>query len=672
MKRFKVGKLGRWPALALIVFAVFWIGRVTSPIEENSGAAGATSRPSAISGAGHDHAAPAGDEMSGGDMTGDDMTEEVWTCVMHSQIRLPSPGLCPICAMELVRADAGGAQTGNDRVLVMSEAERRLAEIVTVPVARKFVENEVRMVGKIAENESKVKTISAWAPGRIERLYVDFTGVRVKEGDHLVRLYSPELLTAQEELIEAGRRVAGRSRDRSEFLRGSDERALASAREKLEQWGQTPRQIANIEERGSAESTVEINSPIGGVVVEMNVQEGQYVERGSSLYTVADLHYLWIQLDAYESDLAWIHYGQHVDVETEAYPGETFHGQLSFIDPVLDARTRTVKIRVNVENPDLRLKPGMFVRAIVRSKVARGGRVMDPTLAGRYISPMHPEIITDEPGACPICGMDMIRAEDLGYVSADDDAAKPLVVPASALLLTGKRGIVYVEVPDAQSPTYEGREVVVGPRAGDYYIVNEGLREGERVVINGNFVIDSSLQIRGRSSMMNPHDDSGPGTPPELGATPVEFSLALGPLFEAYFDVQLALAGDQGGPARAAFVKLSAALEIIDAHALDADAASHWQRIADALGVIAAAVDASDSLVQLRESFGSSSALMLEVERAYGHTGPGETSEVFCPMAFGGEGASWLQAAGETRNPFMGLEMPACGTVKRLYPPRKD
>lgn len=671
MKRFKVGKLGRWPAFALIVFAVFWIGRVTSPIDEGSDAAGATSRPTArpsvMSGAGHDHSA-----MTEGETSGGEMTKEVWTCVMHPQIRLPSPGKCPICAMELVRADAGGTQTGNDRILVMSEAERRLAEIVTVPVVRKFVENEVRMVGKITENETKVKTISAWAPGRIERLYVDYTGVHVKEGDHLVRLYSPELLTAQEELLEAGRRVAGGSRDRSEFLRGSDERALASAREKLEQWGLTPEQIANIEERGTAESIVEINSPIGGVVIEMNVQEGQYVKRGSSLYTVADLHYLWIQLDAYESDLQWIHYGQHVDIETEAYPGETFHGLLSFISPVLDARTRTVKIRVNVENPDLRLKPGMFVRAIVRSKVARGGRVMDPTLAGRYISPMHPEIITDEPGDCPICGMEMIRAEDLGYVSADDDAAKPLVVPVSALLLTGKRAIAYVEVPDAPSPTYEGREVVVGPRAGDYYIVNEGLREGERVVVNGNFVIDSSLQIRGRPSMMNPPDDSGRGAPPELGATPAEFRAALGPLFEAYFNVQVALAGDQAGPARDAFSELSAALDSIDAHTLGADAMSHWQRIAEALGVIAAEVDASDSLDRLRESFGSASALVLEIERAYGHAGSEEMAEIFCPMAFGGEGASWLQAAGETLNPFMGLEMPACGTVKRLYAPRKD
>ncbi len=218
------------------------------------------------------------------------------------------------------------------------------------------------------------------------------------------------------------------------------------------------------------------------------------------------------QLDAYESDLAWLRYGQEVEFSTEAYPGEVFKGRVAFIDPVLNEATRTVKVRVNVSNEDGRLKPEMFVRAIVRSKIASGGRVLDASLAGKWISPMHPEIVKDEPGNCDVCGMPLVRAETLGYVTAEpSDTAKPLVIPVSAALLTGTRAIVYVQVPTAEEPTYEGREIVLGPRAGDYYLVRSGLNEGELVVTNGNFKLDSALQISAKPSMMTPEGGGGGG-----------------------------------------------------------------------------------------------------------------------------------------------------------------
>ena len=162
-----------------------------------------------------------------------------------------------------------------------------------------------------------------------------------------------------------------------------------------------------------------------------------------------------------------------------------------------------MKVRVNVSNEDGRLKPEMFVRAIVKSNVAAGGRVLDASLAGKWISPMHPEIVKDQPGDCDICGMPLVRAESLGYVTAEPtDAAKPLIVPTSAVLLTGTRAIVYVQIPDADKPTYEGREIVIGPRAGDFYLVKSGLNEGDLVVTNGNFKLDSALQISAKPSMM--------------------------------------------------------------------------------------------------------------------------------------------------------------------------
>lgn len=270
-----------------------------------------------------------------------------------------------------------------------------------------------------------------------------------------------------------------------------------SAREKLRLLGITEKQIQEIEQRGKPNDHITIYAPVGGIVIQKLRQEGDRVRTGDRIYTVADLTQLWVQMDAYESDLAWLRYGQDVEFSTEAYPGEVFHGRIAFIDPILNEATRTVKVRVNVANADGRLKPEMFVRAIVRSQIAAGGRVLDASLAGKWISPMHPEIVKDEPGNCDICGMPLVRAETLGYVTAEpSDTAKPLVIPVSAALLTGTRAIVYVQIPNAEEPTYEGREIVLGPRAGDYYLVKAGLKEGELVVTNGNFKLDSALKFQ--------------------------------------------------------------------------------------------------------------------------------------------------------------------------------
>ena len=198
-----------------------------------------------------------------------------------------------------------------------------------------------------------------------------------------------------------------------------------------------------------------VNSPLGGVVIEKNAVEGMYVDTGMMLYSIADLSSVWVKLDVYESDLQWIRLGQRVDFTSEAWPGDIFAGKVSFIDPVLNNMTRTVKVRVNAPNPGGKLKPDMFVRSVLRAGI--GG-----------------------------------TAQGL-----------PLVIPASAPLLTGKRAVVYVAVPGKEA-TYEGREVELGPRAGDFYEVKQGLSEGEMIVVNGAFKIDSAVQILARPSMMNP------------------------------------------------------------------------------------------------------------------------------------------------------------------------
>ena len=435
---------------------------------------------------------------------------QLWTCSMHPQIKLPKPGLCPLCGMQLIPLETQDEDAGGLRELTISENAKKLMEIQTVPVERKFVEAEVRMVGKIDFDETRLKYITAWIPGRLDRLFVDYTGVPVKKGDHMVSLYSPELLSAQEELLQSLKAVKSLEKSDISILRETSEATVVAVREKLRLWGLKPEQIAEIERRGTTSDHMTIYAPSGGIVVHKNAQEGMYVKTGTKIYTIADLSQVWVRLDAYESDLMWLRYGQKIEFTAEAYPGERFIGTIAFIDPILTQTTRTVKVRVNVSNPEMRLKPGMFVRAVAKAKIATGAKVMDAALAGKWICRMHPDVVKEVAGRCDICEMPLVRTESLGYLGlVPGKADKPLVIPTSAALVTGTRAIVYVELPDTEKPTFEGREIVLGPRAGDYYLVRHGLSEGERVVVKGSFKIDAELQIQAKPSMMTPEGGGG-------------------------------------------------------------------------------------------------------------------------------------------------------------------
>ena len=434
--------------------------------------------------------------------------ETWWTCSMHPQIRLPKPGRCPLCPMDLIQASSEGGDIGPRQISFSKEAIK-LMEVDTTAVQRKFVTTEIRMVGKIDYDETRVKHITAWVPGRIDRLYVDFTGIKVEKGDHMVYLYSKELLEDQRALLAAIAGAQNVKSESSDFANRLKSANVEAVRTRLKLRGLTDEQITAIEKAGKPMTHLTIYSPISGVVIEKNATEGMYVNVGTHIYTIADLSKLWIKLDAYESDLSWIQYGQEVEFSTEAYPGQVFKGKISFRDPILNAKTRTVKVRINVDNPDGKLKPEMFVRAALRAKVAQGGAVMAPDLAGKWICPMHPSVVKAQPGDCDICGMDLVTTESL-YTAAAAPNEPPLVIPATAPLITGKRAVVYVRIPDAEKPTFEGRDVVLGPRAGDYYIVESGLQEGEIVVTNGNFKIDSAMQIQAKPSMMNPGGQEAP------------------------------------------------------------------------------------------------------------------------------------------------------------------
>ncbi len=383
----------------------------------------------------------------------------VWTCSMHPQVRQDGPGDCPLCGMDLipVEDDGGGSEdVEGERTLTVTEAGRALMEIETAPVARMAVAADVALVGKVTYDEGRVSRISAWVPGRIEKLHVDYVGFEIRAGEPMVDIYGPELVAAQEELIQSLDAYREARTSRNERLVESTLDVVQAVRQRLRLWGLSEAQIAEIETWGTAEPRLSIPAPISGTVVAKNVTEGAYITTGQMLFTIADLSVVWIELSAYESDLALLAPGQPMQFTVEAVPGRTFSGVLSFVEPIVNPVTRTIAVRAEVQNAERLLMPGMFVRANVKADARGHGR------------------------------------------------GTPLVIPATAPLLTGERAVVYVELEDADAPTFEGREVTLGPRVGDFYVVAEGLAEGERVVTEGAFKLDSALQIRAKPSMMSP------------------------------------------------------------------------------------------------------------------------------------------------------------------------
>ncbi|MCU4173977.1 efflux RND transporter periplasmic adaptor subunit [Carboxylicivirga sp. N1Y90] len=393
--------------------------------------------------------APSGNANGVGDEhAGHNHEEEAttWTCSMHPQIKQDKPGLCPICAMDLIPLTSmnSGGEGADPNEIVMSESAAKLAEIQTSIVAIGEPKKSIFLQGKLHVDERRIAELTARFGGRIEELYVNFTGQKVRKGQKLATIYSPNLVSAQRELIEA-----------SEFKEDNPS-LYKAARAKLKAWDLSERQINNIEESGEPEVNFDVLSPITGTVTMRHSALGDYVKEGTALFKVADLTRLWALFDAYETDLPWVKIGDKVSFTMQALPGEEFKTKVTYVDPIIDAKTRVAKVRAEINNKDFRLKPEMFTNGVLESKIAEG--------------------------------------------------QKAVLIPKTAVLWTGKRAVVYTKVEERESPTFLYREIVLGPEAGAFYVVKEGLEPGEEIATNGVFKIDAAAQLIGLPSMMNAPD----------------------------------------------------------------------------------------------------------------------------------------------------------------------
>lgn len=362
----------------------------------------------------------------------------IWTCSMHPQIRRDAPGQCPICGMDLIPLIQDAAQIDPNSIS-MTEDAARIAEVETTIVTSQEPVKEVRLYGKIQADERLFQTQSAHLAGRIEQLLINFTGEEVHKGQAIAQIYSPSVMTAQQELFEA--------------LKMKDTAIISAARDKLRQWKFTDGQIADIESSGKVKNVFDVTATVSGIVTAKKVNRGDYVQQGSALYEIADLSHVWALFDAYESDLPWIRQGDKVTFTLQSLPGKEFNGVISFIDPILNTQTRVAQLRVDVGNTGNILKPGMFATGHLKNRLASKGN--------------------------------------------------SLIIPQSAVLWTGTRSIVYIKVQGASQPTFLMREITLGPDLGNSYVVIEGLMEGEEIVTNGTFNIDASAQLMGKPSMMN-------------------------------------------------------------------------------------------------------------------------------------------------------------------------
>ncbi len=375
---------------------------------------------------------------------------EHWTCSMHPQIDMPEPGKCPICGMDLIPKKENQDEELAPNRFKMSKNAVELANVQTFTVGEnKLTDNkrELSLSGKIVENERNTRTQTAHFGGRIEKLYYRAEGDFVKKGSLIALIYSPELVTAENELIQALE------------VKESQPELYNSVRKKLLNWKLTEGQFREIEQTKKIITNFKIYADYSGIITKMYIEEGDHVKEGSKLFDIINLSTVWAEFDVFERDISYIKTGGNIKIKPNAYPNTVINAKIDFIDPLLDPQTRTIKIRATVRNKNYKLKPEMII-------------------TGEY------------------------------KIDTDNKSKTAILIPKSAVMWTGKRSIVYVK-PKKDKAEFELREVELGKDIGSMYEIVSGLSPGEEVVSNGTFTIDAAAQLQGKASMMNPTAEAG-------------------------------------------------------------------------------------------------------------------------------------------------------------------
>lgn len=532
--------------------------------------------------------------------------EQIWTCSMHPQIRQPEPGDCPICGMDLIPLEENSNE--NPLVFSMSDEAVKIANIQTTKIGETGnSENGIALSGKIKPDETASSSVVTHVSGRIEKLYVSYTGQSVAKGQKVAEIYSPQLISAQKELIEANK------------VKSSNPSLYNAAYNKLKNWKLNDNQIESILKSESIIETFSIYAQFSGVIKTKKVSVGDYLKEGEVLFDLQSLSKVWAVFDVYETDIANVKIGDPVEFTTTSYPDEKFTAKVNFIDPLINPSTRTISVRANIQNNNSKLKPDMFIN---------------------------------------------------GWVKDSPNQKATLLVPKSAVLWTGKRSVVYLKLPNQTVPSFEYRNIEIGEAIGDSYKVISGLESGDEVVTNGAFVIDASAQLNNQSSMMNqnlvnPKDNSASSEIPDyVDQTDEKFKVQLNELLSSYYNLKDAFVNDKVDLANSEAKNLLKSLDKVEMKLLKDDVLMNWMTQKNNIQLSGEKIANSNDINEQRNQFISISNAMINSVKAFGTVNT--VFEQFCPMADDNNGAYWLSDSKLIRNPIYGAKMIDCGSVKKI------
>lgn len=539
--------------------------------------------------------------------------QEIWTCSMHPQIRQSEPGKCPICGMDLIPLSNNNGSEENSMEIKMSPTAMQLASVQTAIVKKETPTKAVNLNGKVQVDESLLSTQTSHITGRIEKLLINTTGEYVTKGQIIAYVYSPELVTAQEELFEAKK------------IKEAQPQLFSASKEKLKNWKLTDKQIEDILNSGKPIENFPILSDLNGVVIRKLVNLGDHIKTGSTLFEIADLSRVWVLFDVYESDMEWVKLNDTVEFSIQAIPGKNFKGKVSFIDPVINPKTRVAKARIAIKNKGS-LKPEMLVRGVLKSKISKNN--------------------------------------------------KELTVPKSAVMWTGEKSVIYVKSSEISGVNFMMREVKLGASLGNSFVIIDGLVEGEEIAVNGTFSIDAAAQLAGKPSMMNPsgakattghnHGNTNP-TQESIHSKSIPVSntvkQALKPVLESYLTLKNALVSDDFEKSVESAKQYQTALSKINMSIFKGEAHNVWMERSKLMKNSILAITNAKDLADVREHFVPLSEQMIMLIKSFNVNN--QTIYIqHCPMANNDQGAGWLSTTKEVENPYFGASMLKCGEVK--------